>query len=127
MSTGGGNLFGTRIIWLRIVAIAVIFTVWSQIISCNAANDSKSREAKSDSLATSSSAISYCETSVRKQHSIHQQFRITDTDSTKMAARGYRVVLRYEFFNGGTQRMTTGSETCNLEWRGSDWRSGIRF
>lgn len=126
MSTGG-NLFGTPVIWGRIVGIAIIFVVWSNIISCNAANDSKAHEAKSDSLATSSSATSYCETSVRKQHSIHQQFRITGADSTKMAARGYRVVLTYEFLNGATQRMTTGTETCNLEWRGSDWRSGIRF
>ncbi|MET4144419.1 hypothetical protein ABIB45_001324 [Arthrobacter sp. UYCo732] len=83
--------------------------------------------AKSASLATSSSAISYCKTSVRKQHSIHTQFRITGSDSTKMAKRGYRVVLKYEHFNGATKQMTTGSETCNLEWRGSDWGSGIRF
>ncbi|MET3705867.1 hypothetical protein ABIB17_000466 [Arthrobacter sp. UYEF6] len=98
-----------------------------QINSCNATKDAEAQEAKAKSLATSGSAMTYCETSVRKQHSLHQQFRIIDSDSTKMAKRGYRIVLKYEFHNGATQRMTTGSETCNLEWRGSDWRSGIRF
>lgn len=127
MSDTGGNLFGTPVIWARIVAIAIIFVLWSNIISCNADHDSRAREAEISKLATRSSAENYCKVQSREQHSLHKQFQTTHTQSTKMATRGYRVVLQYEFWNGATMRMTNGSETCNLEWRGSDWRSNIIF
>ncbi|MDQ0768202.1 ABC-type molybdate transport system substrate-binding protein [Pseudarthrobacter defluvii] len=127
MGNTGGSLFGTRMVWARIIAISVIFAAWMQISSCNASKEGASQEAAMSAAATSTSAISYCEESVRKQNSIHQQLHIISSTSTKMATRGYRVITKYEYFSGATKQMTSDSETCNVEWTGSRWRPGMLF
>jgi hypothetical protein len=123
----GGNLFGTKRTWMGIVGISVIFTMWSSISSCNAKNAAKEEGQRIDRLATGSSAAEYCKETLRKRESSRQRFEITSTSSTRMSEHGYRVQLTYVYWNGATRRMAQDTETCNLEYRASGWRAGIRF
>ncbi|WP_426938583.1 hypothetical protein ACQCSV_13570 [Pseudarthrobacter sp. S3] len=118
MSTGG-NLFGTRVIWMRIVAIAVIFVLWMQINSCNAAADSKKESARLASLATSDGAIGYCKESVRFSDGHRERFAITAATATRRTTpTKYDVVVKYEYFDSYRKVMHPESRTCAVGYGG---------
>lgn len=123
MSTGGGNLFGTRIIWMRILAIAVIFTAWSQIISCNEANDAKKETATNNSMATTDGAIEYCSDLLRdSSEGGREQFAITDASATRRATHThFDVIVEYTYFDGYRKKTRDDSYNCAAGYSG-EWR-----
>ena len=121
------SLFGTKRTWTWILIIGVGWGVMSGVNSCNAAKAAEEREREVASLATRSSAEAFCKEYVREDERIRAQFTITNVTSQKMSTYGYRVLVQYSYLDGYRNRIVSRDNACNLEWRGDDWRNGIRF
>jgi hypothetical protein len=121
------SLFGTKQTWTWILIIGLGWGVMSGVNSCNAAKAAEEREREVASLATRSSAEAFCKEYVREDERIRTQFAITNVTSQKMSKYGYRVLVEYRYLDGSRNKMVARSNTCNLEWRGKDWRNGIIF
>ncbi|MET3367238.1 UNVERIFIED_CONTAM: hypothetical protein ABIE34_000459 [Jeotgalibacillus campisalis] len=121
------SLFGTKRTWTWILIIGVGWGVMTGVNSCNAAKAAEEREQKVASLATRTSAESFCEDYVRKDERIRTEFSIDKITSKKMSKYGYRVLVQYSYRDGYRKKIVSRDHTCNLEWRGDDWRNGIRF
>lgn len=124
MSTGGGNLFGTRMIWARILAIAVIFTAWSQIASCNAANDAKKETASNNSMATTDGAIAYCKDLLRdSSEGGREQFTVTNASATRrVTPTHFDVIVDYTYWDGYRKRTREDAYSCAAGYSG-EWRT----
>jgi hypothetical protein len=117
--SAGGNLFGTRVIWMRIVAIAVIFVVWSQIMSCNAANDAKQAAAHDLAMATPDGAIGYCKDLVRFSDGDRERFAITTTNAVRRSTpTNFDVTVGYQYWDSYRKALHTDSRQCAVGYGG---------
>lgn len=122
MSASGGNLFGTRVIWAGIVAIAVIFVLWAQIISCNETNAAKEAASRNSSMATSAGAIEYCKEFVRRTQGDRQRFGITDGEAARRATpTHFDVRISYQYWDSYRRVMRPDSAPCAVGYSG-EWR-----
>jgi hypothetical protein len=120
MSSSAG-LFGTRVVWLRIAAIAIIFTVWSQVASCNTETAAKEDQARNLAAATPQGAIDYCKEWLRDVEGTRQQFRIVDSDATRRAAgsTNFDVDLTYTYWNSYSRKQVTDTFDCAAGYGGN--------
>jgi hypothetical protein len=120
-NTGGGNLFGSRMTWARIAAIAVIFTVWSQVSSCNTETAAKEQYARDLAAATPQGAIDYCTKWLRDTQGTRQQFQISKSQATRRAASStnFDVVLAYSYLNTYTKKTVTDVFNCAAGYGGN--------
>jgi hypothetical protein len=110
------------------VGIAVAFTLWSQISSCNAQADAKARDAQLEAQATPESARSFCEGEVREHEGFRTGFSIISSEAVRHGRITFKVRVDYEYLNTATGARVQDSDTCSLQRRSSGgWRSGMRF
>ncbi|MFF1831097.1 hypothetical protein [Paenarthrobacter sp. NPDC058040] len=110
-----------------ILLVGIGWGVMSGVNSCNQQKAAEAEEQRVASLATRSSAEAYCEKYVREDEQIRSEFSIDQVTSQQMSKYGYRVLVKYSYRDGYRNKIVSRDNTCNLEWRGKDWRNGIRF
>lgn len=110
MAAAGGSLFGSRMTWMRIIAIAVAFTTWIQISSCNEKADAEQEYKQAVANATSSGAIGYCTSLLRDREGDRKQFRVISSKATQRSEKThYDVVINYSYLD--TYRNATHAAT----------------
>lgn len=108
---------------MAIVSIAVLFTVWSNVLSENAKAADRAKNAAYVTAATSEGATKSCKGLLRDSEGDRAQFRVIDSEAVRRPSQqnAFDVTLTYSFLDTYANQTRRDTYTCAARYADNGW------